>query len=121
MRFVYCDCSLIGARGHFASTCRSITGAARRRGLAVEVYANHRVEPALVEALGARPLFGPTAVETTSDDKLCGHLESYNDKAAAFARALGSIAPPGPGDVVFVNSVQTGELAGVAAWLIPAR
>jgi hypothetical protein len=117
VRFVYCDCSLIGARGHFASTCRRLAGAARDRGLAVEIYGNHRLEAPLIEALGARPLFGPTAVEQTSDDKLCGYLENYNDKATAFAAALRTIEPPGPDDIVFVNSVQSGELAGVAAWL----
>lgn len=119
-RLFYCDTTLFRNLGHFANSCRHLTGEARRRGLDTRIFGNIHMEPALANELAAVPLFGHNSWYSTVPDPLSGWLESFFLIGEAVARDLGVLkgsSRPEPQDTVYWNSARSGELLGVITWL----
>jgi glycosyltransferase involved in cell wall biosynthesis len=119
-RFFYCDTTLFRNLGHFANSCRHLTGEARRRGIETWVFGNIRMEPALSDELAAIPLFRHNSWYSTVPDPLSGWLEAFFLVGEAIAEDLETLRRtkhPGPHDTIYWNSARSGELLGVVDWL----
>jgi hypothetical protein len=116
LNFVYCDAALISNQGHFATQCRSVTAALRRRGMTPHVLAHSRIDPALAAELGAQPHFSIHPNMVFSSDPLCGWLISFASAADITGRDLEKIVGIGPGDFLFYDSAKPAQLMAVVDW-----
>lgn len=119
-RFFYCDTTLFRNLGHFANSCRHLTGEARQRGLETLVFGHVKMEAGLRRELAATPLFRHTSWYTGVADPLCGPLEAFFLVAEAIAQDLDVIRQacrPGARDTIYWNSARASELMGVINWL----
>jgi glycosyltransferase involved in cell wall biosynthesis len=114
LRICYIDAGLRGNTGHYANSCRHITGALRKMGHQVDAFAHRTLPPDLAREIPATPYLrnDPYAPVVPFNTRL-----SHKLAQASFLNDLGQIWRGGPYDIIYINSVLAPELAGIVAWL----
>jgi len=116
MRVVYCDAALINNLGHFASHCRAIVPALRKKSIETRVLAHSKVEQSLKDELGAEPFFSIHPNAALSNDPLCGWLISFEHISRITSEELDKITDLQATDLFIFDSTKPAQLKACIDW-----
>jgi len=116
-RLIYLDATLHHHGGHYANSCRHITGEALRRGIKTFVFGNVQMEKDLAAEIGGEGLFRHDSLVSISNDPLCGWMENFFFFSDAIFQDLQKLKGLNPDDVVYWNSARPGELMALINWM----
>lgn len=103
--------------GHHYNLCHSLYQEFERRSLPSKIYV-HRSFNVASPPFPAVPWFRATPYVSTSDDPLCGHIETFLAVGRILAEDLFRLPEKlTAGDVVILPSVHQVQLLGIAEWL----
>jgi glycosyltransferase involved in cell wall biosynthesis len=117
MRVFYADTGLSQDLGHHANSCRLMAAEWRSRGCEVIVAAAGNVSPSLQAELNARPHFRVHTYWQGDGDPFCGWLTAFFEAAGRTQEDLAALGPFTPDDLLYVNSIQPGQLMALAGFV----
>jgi len=123
LHFHYVDPGLRNNLGHHANSCRLITRELRKLGIGCSVFAHNGIEDGLRAELGAEKLFRQLTYWSTDADPIAGWLTSFVRSSTETWQDLARMPPPGPDDIVYLNSAQAPQLMALLQWMrtLPAN
>jgi hypothetical protein len=117
MRVFYTDTGLSQDLGHHANACRLMAAEWRSRGCEVTVAASGNITAPLRAELGAHPHFRVHTYWQGDGDPFCGWLLAFFQAAGRTQEDLAALGPFSPEDLLYVNSIQPGQLMALAGFV----
>jgi GR25 family glycosyltransferase involved in LPS biosynthesis len=117
MRFIYADPALVDNLGHPAAICRYVTRELGNRGIKAEVFGFRAIRPELKAELGAQPHFRAHTYAADDPDPIFGWLKSFDATTDITREDLQQLPALDPGDLIYFNSAQAGQLMATIQWM----
>ncbi len=116
MRFIIADPGLSENVGHHPNACRFLVEGAKARGIPVQVFGFHDIDPAVRAATGAIPHFASHTYLGDDGTPFCGWLNAFFLTKDATRMDFQRLPGIGRDDVVLVHAARAAQLLAAIEW-----